>query len=244
MKTPEIPDPDLTTPVHDEIMIWLDNMFRAAPVSAVKAEVRYATREDDCKFVQLDSRAELIEWLDRKGTSAKLVQQEEIAKKDESHRIDWEYPVPQKNVTIGYVDLYVRIRQIKLKYYQVMHKEYCGTPDCRHGECWEVKLDRSYYQHYAFEVKSTIPSLGELLRQIRKYETALPWCHCPYKYGEQDHRYSGEDEHFIPKFVVVSPDTRKVEKITQQETRTGLLDPERQPIGFIEYPSGKAVKFP
>lgn len=77
-----------------------------------------------------------------------------------SHKI-WEQPIVtgHNNFTIGFVDMYV------------------------------IATDKNTLRDlgYCFEVKSSIPSLGEVIRQIRMYEQ-----HCQSN----------------PKFVVVSPDNR------------------------------------
>jgi len=148
------------------------------------------------------------------------------------------------------------------------HDEICGWLDDwlreRHGKSpgfsvtWEFPIpgtDWSVdeyahlngYQHYAFEVKSSIPSLGDLIRQLRRYEARLPWCNCPRFFGRQIHnihelmsccpqlfnhgypQVAFDDNplaHARPAFVVVSPDTRSLSRIVSQGFR------------FLEYPSG------
>lgn len=84
-------DSDLTTPLHDEIMLWLDARLRR-------------------KFPNLES-------------------------------IIWEHPVKRDNFIIGYIDLLM----------------------CRRTLTGGDSV--------AFEVKTKIPSLGEVIRQIQTYRT-------------------------------------------------------------------------
>lgn len=228
MKNPERPDPDLTTPVHDEIMLWLDGIYRNGPAAIVGYGVSYEVgRNTDSRFRLLDGRDALCSELQKKGVVADLDRFEKDQSASLTNAVTWELPVPGKQGTLGFVDLYVQLHRLQITMQQDWER-YCGTPDCCHPECWSLGTRRADAVHLALEVKSTIPSLGELIRQIHRYDAALPWCSCPYRYGQQVHGVydNGRDLHFRPEYVVVSPDTRWVEPITSQG------------ITFIEYPSG------
>lgn len=224
MKSHEIPDPDLTTPVHDEIMLWLDNKFRDVPARIVGYETYPAISRHDYKQQQLNDRDALVKWVSEKGFTIDVGAVEVKACQANPCQLIWEMAVPGKTSPIGFIDLYARTYSVALTFEQRIDQDYCGTPDCNHPECWKIRKHVSEIKHLAFEVKSTISSLGELIRQIRRYEAALPWCKCPYQYGQQIHHDTYGD-HFVPRFYVVSPDTRRIEAITNQG------------IGFIEYPT-------
>jgi len=115
-------DTDLTTPLHDKIMLWLDN------------------------YVETHTFKQQFPDIFLEGY--------QILK-------TWECPIAKNNYLIGFADLRILINGV------------------------------AFY----FEVKSTIPSLGEVLRQVRKYQ-----------YATQDVRW-----------FVVSPDTRFKNEIIKQK---------------------------
>jgi hypothetical protein len=92
-------------------------------------------------------------------------------------------------------------------------------------------LFENYDQVIAFEVKSYIDSIGETIRQVRKYEAALPWCDCPYQYGQKMCRIgrhnlldggsgdpgNGVRRHYSPVMCVVSPDDRFQKQLRSQK---------------------------
>jgi len=129
-------DKDLTTPKHDEIMLWLDQNI----VTVIGHILNHSKR-----WKQI---AEGREW---------------------SHGdTEWEMPVISRSgygnqYIIGFVDLATLV---------------------------SVGSDQRYFM---FEVKSSIPSLGEVIRQIRMYET--------YSRGA---------------YVIVSPDDRFADALRAQ----------------------------
>jgi hypothetical protein len=88
----------------------------------------------------------------------------------------WEYPVQAKNgFMIGFIDMLVE-----------------AYPPCltTNGNKWEVDW---HTKRFVFEVKSILPTLGELIRQIRMYEE------------------------FVGKaFYVVAPDDKYAKMLNQQ----------------------------
>lgn len=123
--------------------------------------------------------------------------------------VKWEVPVPGRYEPVGYLDLLIT----PLHYQAVM----CHDDDIhlmKNGG--EFCLEQGHWSHSlnpvrgddpaAVEIKSYVNSIGDLMRQINKYKSALPWCYCPYRYGEKVHLKT--PDHFTPKFWVVSPDSR------------------------------------
>ena len=130
----------------------------------------------------------------------------------------WEFAIPGRSGPVGYIDLLLLVPVLSIG----LHHD--GLADCsRNGACG----DRTHWEYSesagmvatAVEVKSHIKSLGELLRQVNGYRSALPWCNCPYRYGQQIHdrgvRHFGVDTPIG--FAVASPDDRFVPEIYGQE---------------------------
>jgi len=121
-------DADLTTPEHDQIMIWLHNNCKTIC-------------DQWCPNWPRETVAWAKEWgialPDWPGVVVDTVQ--------------WEHPVMSKQFMVGFIDLRATI----------------SLPQCHvfDGKI-EVTTRRS---HICFEVKSSIPSLGELVRQINMY---------------------------------------------------------------------------
>lgn len=104
----------------------------------------------------------------------------------------WEHPiVTSKEFTIGFIDMLLKYQRAEItEWHSDYPRKYGGVIQ------WE---DYDLY----FEVKSSIPSAGELIRQIRMYQT----------YVESP-------------FVVVSPDDRFVHILTNQGIRFVKYEPE------------------
>jgi hypothetical protein len=114
----------------------------------------------------------------------------------------WEEPITtQREYTIGFMDLVVSWTMPRLSYLP-LERYICSInnpPPWRWNEhanwhAWQPEWNVQFEPHEtAFEVKTTIPSLGELLRQLKLYE-----------------------QHFKGKIFVVAPDARFAEKIREQ----------------------------
>lgn len=94
--------------------------------------------------------------------------------------VSWEYPIIYNNgnykMLVGYIDIVARI---KGNFYFNDSKEYENA------------------EKYAFiEIKTAIPSLGELIRQMRAYQS-----------------YNNEKSTF---YIIVSPDDRHIETLNSQ----------------------------
>mgnify|MGYP006921367757 CR=1 FL=1 len=140
-------DKELTTPKHDEIMLWLDGWLDMN-IGAVVGET--CTQWDYVLVVPLygaNTRRSLNEF-----SSAELP---EFPKPKINKKI-WECPVTDRNYTIGFIDM-------KVSYW--IPGELYFYPEEKRFQAG-VKEISSY-----FEVKPSIPSLGEVIRQIRMYQT-------------------------------------------------------------------------
>lgn len=124
--------------------------------------------------------------------------------------IAWENPIKDKSYIIGFVDMSVEIDFPGLTIFGI---EYKRIPSFQNGKETGFLIDmdiepewdiiREYKQSFLhFEVKSSIPSLGELIRQINMYKA--------YKSG---------------RYVVVSPDDRFKESLKRQRISFLKYDP-------------------
>ncbi len=146
-------DGDLSTPLHDEIMLWLD--------------------------ANMEGIIRSFDWL-KSWMNPDLAQQN-----PEFHPggKTWEVPITvgQNNYVVGFIDL-----RVETKFVLPGQRETHYGPDLN------------------FEVKTSIPSLGELLRQINTYRA-----HCT---GRQT-------------FIVVAPDDRFAAQLESQRVHFLKYDP-------------------
>lgn len=228
------PDADLGRPSHDQIMLWLSKIAptmlatwlgpmgnlskskidvmhqklqknRSERIASVKQEIERVKCNEQYrndysnKIARLSSILQELETLDITPPVSMP------APKIEGTPI-WEHPITNsgyggKSFVIGFVDLLVRYQRPYLDL----------DPGSLHGQIFydwirseEPLIKPSYIcwksGNAYFEVKTEIPSLGELLRQIQLYRT--------YFHGD---------------WFVVSPDTRYIETLAEQN------------VGFIEY---------
>lgn len=219
-------DSDLTTPEHDEIMLWLDETLRTEEALWELTGGRKYWNEEWVRRWQDEARAAVAR---KRGTlTTKLAEaQEQAARWPHLDNIDklteelrgytewecpeppafptpelltatWETPVGDQRWTAGFVDLHAEVSLYAgagLCCYM-----YRSSNELEEPPRWDVHRKTRVFN---FEVKTTIPSLGELIRQVRFYQTK----------GSSN-------------FVVVSPDDRWIEPLT------------RQGIAFLTYPSG------
>lgn len=143
-------DNDLKSTKHDEIMLWLDNAVRKHFNELIvyknewKIQEFYVTKND--KELSGKDKEFIFNDLDLPGKPGL-----EIIK------ITWEYPVTTGKVSyiVGFADMRVDYQDNSLVYDTGKHEFHLYKEKC------------SIY----FEVKSSISSLGELIRQIRMYQT-------------------------------------------------------------------------
>ena len=113
---------------------------------------------------------------------------EELLSEEHNRTLDrrtWEYPIVDRKYggakyVIGFVDLWAS----------------CTAPELRRWESGEWHWGNPT-KYFYFEVKSTIPSLGELIRQIRMYQEYI-------------------ETHLSGAFYIVSPDARFKDALRSQ----------------------------
>jgi hypothetical protein len=118
-------------------------------------------------------------------------------------RKQWERPVMSREYTVGFVDLAVQYERpvLHVSAPASAHQRFIPRPT------WRI----SWHPACAyFEVKTAIPSLGELLRQLNQYR-----------------QYLGRD-YETSEILVVCPDARFAEKIREQG------------FGFVQSPPAQA----
>lgn len=178
-------DEDLKKPDHDKIMIWLDNQVE----KSVKELIGLA---NNWKGIYIDD-----EWCDLDIDLPGLPERPnpKVLTKQ------WEYPcnalvknrhrfMEKGNYTIGFIDMYVACEMPILHYYSIKSR----FNDADSYRICTTKAD------LLFEVKTIIPSLGELLRQINLY-----------KLHPQNDRWS--------QWYIVSPDDKFKPQIEAQDIK-------------------------
>lgn len=207
---PLLSDPDLTTPMHDKICIWVKDMFPTWMPKAQWCEKCQEGTHDDTDYEDLlkqtigeKKREEILAI--QKNNQTHLLYPWNNPPLERWHKVEWEKPLQAKSgFFIGYVDLLISYaftscvgnngRWVCINYENRIFKyDLTQAPQLRaHGT-------------NAYEVKSKIPSCGELLRQLQTYRTLL---------GREI------------KLTVVCPDDRFQSIIESQE------------FGFIKYTGG------
>lgn len=163
-------DEDLRTPSHDAIMVWLHENTERVCRSLLDVEI-------DSQRSQFTSSINRLTEEDL-GLIMKDLGKDELGFTVKTFS-KWEAPVKSGNVIIGFIDLLSEVSASGCPW--VNRYDHYGTPvvDVRHGNGYNVTI--------AFEVKTTIRSLGETIRQINTYRA----------YMRSDTR-----------FCIVSPDDR------------------------------------
>ena len=171
-------DKDLTMPKHDEIMLWLDadllNVLRVIGIieiikrrqqSAIASGIKSANRDDITKSAPI-----IPHDYDLSSLKIKKI---------------WEAPIQDKSYVIGFVDF-----RVIIKFPIICINEHLVVNSSHDRYTWDPCEEEIIYN---FEVKSTIPSLGELFRQIQLYKV----------YDKNQ-------------FVIICPDNRFQEQIESQ----------------------------
>lgn len=185
-------DPDLTTPNHDAIMLWLDETLARA--FADKTFDKFPAHQ----WVSIDDQtAELTSMLKNgKIVVSPSVQVQAIIRKV------WECPIVDKTFTIGFADM-------RLDYANCGVSHQAAKEALAQGANPPFTIENSspltwLLQRRYFEVKPSIPSLGEVIRQVRMYQTytagAEWWIVSP------DARFREQIEAQGIKFLVVPSD--------------------------------------
>jgi hypothetical protein len=185
-------DGDLKTPMHDEIMLWLDSKVGEIYIPKLIGWNNNTLLEIE-KF-SLEYSQKHPEW---EGFVIPDLVQPEITEKT------WEFAISSGNYVIGFLDLFVKVEIPGLNLFTGI-----GSYQPK------VHIDKRNTTHeILFEVKTSIPSLGELIRQIRFYQEYLPD-------GKDMRAAVGFADR---KYIVVCPDDRFKEPLAQQG------------IGFLKY---------
>lgn len=139
-------DPELTTPKHDELMFWLDRYLdnHCPGESDTEWESITVINELD-EHVSIDISASSLRVKLPPYPGVKLIKK------------TWEQTITNRGYTIGFCDM-VAVYDIPRL---IIRKRDGGFTQK------QIEVRRTFY----FEVKPSIPSLGELFRQIRMYQT-------------------------------------------------------------------------
>lgn len=202
-------DHDLKTPDHDAIMVWLDEHIEEVVAQLVGAdkedwtsqEVEGAFAEANAKITRTRASRYLSD--EQREMLAQSCLDIPVFKPLLVGKTRWESPIttrtPYSTYTVGFLDMQV---------------DACSQPAI-HLRGWDYPSENLksspkfelYYENkwtFLFEVKSAIPSLGELVRQIKYYQT--------YREGT---------------YVVVSPDQRWQSQLEKQGIRFVFPDMDR-----------------
>jgi hypothetical protein len=173
-------DNDLTSATHDALMLWLSEPINNTNVSraAYAAYGVFAKRDEKHPRTIEGEKKAAISFMpsySRKSPEVADVPDpprplDEVRFKQQ--QLLWEKPIMSRSYTVGFVDLFVDL---------VIERIELGWQD----DHWQW-YPSSFHALFCFEVKTRIPSLGELVRQVRLYQTYLQ----------------------NTKFIVVSPDDR------------------------------------
>ena len=197
MNKPRFDDPDLHTPAHDAIMLWLDEHakeivsglagFEAISMDCKESTKRQLASLDGLTLVEDGFKKLLAETGPELGV-----------------KTTWERPIQSHDRSTRYIDLFIKAwcsvpvlesthginddeltpahRQILLKDGNWRKSRYgewqqpCrrdsnfSVIDCRGIDLWVGTVTRVDYA-LACEVKPVIRSVGELIRQLRQYES-------------------------------------------------------------------------
>jgi hypothetical protein len=183
-------DPELKSPKHDEMMLWLDQNAM---------HVLHSVFPSWSKMVKYVKGRQLEQMIEEATRGLPSYTKEEIMRlpipptPDDWNTLEywiqekiWEKPILDRSFTIGFIDLAITIG---LTYWELRLTEPYNW-NRRSWHWYKTTWKESFY----FEVKPSIPSLGELIRQIRMYQS-----------------YAQEAI-----FVVVSPDDRFKETLAHQ----------------------------
>lgn len=186
-------DPDLTTPKHDAIMMWLDTALEKAFAQKIYGNhPDYVWNWEWCGGNQWewDRNKEKLQGLLREG---KIVIDASAPVQVIKSKV-WEIPIVDRTYTIGFADMRIVYASCVLDTAKIL--KILDQPE--EGIIFPIRITGGVasddYRIRFFEVKPTIPSLGEVIRQIRMYQT-----------------YTGNAEWWI-----ASPDTRFKNQIEAQ----------------------------
>lgn len=163
-------DGDMKTPKHDEIMLWLNDNVRTV-LSQLNSlptdllETRIEECRTDARFAIKNSRGEDFEWPGLGDVPEP---------KPPEISVIWEKPITTRSqFVVGFIDMLVKVEYWELDIAGIDWSGLVKTREklvlSRYNEAPRWQLFRNT-EKIVFEVKSTIPSLGELIRQVRMYQ--------------------------------------------------------------------------
>ena len=189
LQTQLFPDEDIKQPKHDDIMFWLDKNINSITEEILPKDIsKYINKYDKENINNKINQAK--EYFRRIGTEESI---ENIKKLDNLNLFNkeyirtvpvniefkkWEFPVTigeeKYKRIIGFVDMLIGFNFPTYHYLQGIVEEQ------KYGEIVKCRLEKticlnfhSRYKTIAFEVKTTIDSVGELIRQINYYRNVL-----------------------------------------------------------------------
>lgn len=142
-------DQDLKTPGHDQIMLWLDSTVEQELITRI-GEQTWTEKEISDFFSWLDK--------DKYHYDATWALPEKPPSRIRGKI--WEFPITSGNYVIGFVDLRVNVDRPNLG----INTKYSYGRDVENF-CVDFT-----HKAFNFEVKTSIPSFGELIRQLRFYQ--------------------------------------------------------------------------
>lgn len=194
-------DVDLKTPKHDEMMLWLDKQCREQLDKFVMPFVPSPEKlQQTIYWQEVASSRELDDAV--KAAAGALPD----TTTPQLRSITWELPMMNGTFIAGFIDLGVTV-DVCTGFHITAKRRYSGMPFEIAGS-WQHAFRR---HQVLYEVKTAVPSIGELLRQLQFYRKC---------------RSYHEDER-IPdrRFVVVAPKNEQVQDVLRT-----------QGVGFLEYP--------
>lgn len=146
-------DKDFKNPKHDDIMFWLDKKIR-----------ELSTTKDlmDICCGPVFSLEPCVSFSSSDEFKIKVIQRLSQNPSIYLDRLVWEFELRKDNWTVGFIDLLS------------VHRSSSFPPT------WDSK---EFVLISAFEIKTKIPTMGELVRQVRTYERALKfWASREFSY--------------------------------------------------------------
>ena len=209
-------DADLRKPRHEEIMHWLDAWARdpdnvrpfMTHVSMSRCDVEEA--EIDPTSLQAlpeNQRSWPQEQLrrdrPRKETDCREAWPDEPEREIAFEALAWEEPMHDDGRVVGFCDLRARYLVGDVLYRITKHSYHLEQAPDSYGPRWRLEAlgerrvwyQRNNYLHLFFEVKTEIPSVGELMRQIQLYRSC----------GTYRRTEGYRDTHGRTLFLVVAP---------------------------------------
>lgn len=161
-------DPELSTPSHDALMVWLDGYMDTFAVEHCPTFTRKAT----CWDAYYGKAVDFSSFYGGLGTAVEACAAELLGAAPPM-RIDtevkrvWEQPIMNKAFMVGFADMYTYAKWTARNAY--VRARYDHSPSRVEDFTFEIRdtwLDDGFW----FEVKPSIRSVGEVVRQIRMYQ--------------------------------------------------------------------------